>query len=241
MLKFMTASVAALTLSGAAMADVYSDSATDLAATFSAFPHLNITGMEVTNSATQISFRFTLAGDVTATDWGKYCVAINSRPGGDTASNGWVRPISMPVGMDTWLGSWVDGGNGFENRQWNGSGWTLAGATYNGTPGMSIIKTAGSPSDVTLTLNFADLGLNIGDTFFFDAFTSGGGSTDSAVDSLANPHPSIQNWSDPYSFGPGSDDGNGRANPELSYTLVPAPGALALLGMGALALRRRRA
>src|SRR5262245_28597094 len=220
MLKVLTASVAALALSGVAMADVYTDATGDLAATFTGFNHLDIASMNVTNDATQISFRFTLVGDVTATDWGKYCVAINSRAGGDPASNGWVRPISMPIGMDTWLGSWVDGGNGFENRQWNGSGWTLAGATYNGTPGMSITKTAGSPSDVVLTLNFADLGLNIGDTFFFDAFATAGGGGDGAVDSLANPHPSIQNWGDAYAFGPGSDDGNGRPNPQLTYTLV---------------------
>jgi hypothetical protein len=232
----MTASTAALVLSSAAMATVYTDSTGDLAATFTGFNHLDIASMEVTNTDTQITFRFTVVGDVTATDWGKFMVGIDSRPGGDTSSNGWVRPISMPAGMDGWLGSWTDSGNGLENRQWNGSGWTLAGATYNGTPGMSITKTAGSPSDVALTVNFADLGLSVGQSFFFDAFTSGGGGSDSAVDSLANPNPSIQNWSDPYSYGPGS------SNPELSYTIqaVPAPGALALVGLGGLVARRRR-
>src|SRR5436309_4229 len=73
---------------------------------------LDILSLDVTNTATDISFRFTVAGDVTATDWGKYMVGIDKAPGGDSASNGWVRPISQPAGMDIWLGSWVDSGNG---------------------------------------------------------------------------------------------------------------------------------
>src|SRR5262245_62082194 len=63
---------------------------------------LDILSLEVTNTATDISFRYTLNGDVVATDWGKYMIGIDSVAGGDTAGNGWARPISMPApaGMD---------------------------------------------------------------------------------------------------------------------------------------------
>lgn len=193
---------------------------------------LDIIGMEVSNDATSLSFKFTLNGDVTATDWGKYMVAIDKGPGGDSASNGWARPISMPAGMDGWLGSWVDGGNGLENRQWDGAAWQLAGATYNGTPGLLISKTTNT---VTLSVLLADLGLSVGDTIFFDAFTSGGGGGDGAVDSLANPNPTIADWGNPYEFGPGTN------NPFLTYVIVPGPGSAALIGLsGALAFGRRR-
>ena len=195
---------------------------------------LDIIGMEVSNDASSISFKFTLNGDVTATDWGKYMVAIDKGPGGDAAGNGWGRPITMPAGMDIWLGSWVDGGNGLENRQWDGAAWQLAGATYNATPGLTISKTAGAPSDVIISVLLADLGLAPGDTIFFDAFSSGGGNSDGAIDSLANPLQSVADWGNAYEFGPGTN------NPFLTYVLVPGPGSAALLGLGVLVAGRRR-
>ena len=153
---------------------------------------------------------------------GSVAVAV---AGGDTAGNGWARPISMASGADSWLGSWVDSGNGFENRSWNGSSWFLAGATYNSTPGMSISKDS---SSVTLNIALSDLGLAVGNTFQFDAFTSGGGGGDGAVDSLGNPNPQIGNWGD------ASEARNQR------YTVVPEPASMTALALGALALIRRR-
>lgn len=216
--------LASLGVVASANATLYTDTVGDVVVPGSPFPHLDITGMNITNTNSAISFQFLLNGSPVATDWGKYMVIIDSVAGGDTASNGWVRPIAMPSGADSWLGSWVDGGNGFENRGWNGSGWQLNGATYNGTPGMAISK---DDSSVTLTLNLADLGLGIGSSFQFDAFSSGGGGGDGAVDSLGNPNPQIQNWGD-----------FSEAHP-MSYTVVPEPGTFAALGLGAFFLFRR--
>ncbi|MBX7134088.1 MAG: PEP-CTERM sorting domain-containing protein [Fimbriimonadaceae bacterium] len=217
--------LAALAAVVSANATVYTDSTGDVIVPGSPFPHLDIASMEITNTLSSITFKFNLVGDPVATDWGKYMVIIDSVSGGDTVSNGWVRPISMASGADSWLGSWVDGGNGFENRAWNGSSWFLAGATYNSTPGMSITKDS---SSVSLSLNLSDLGLSVGNTFQFDAFSSGGGSGDGAVDSLGNPNPQITNWGDH------SEARNQR------YTVVPEPASMTALALGGLALIRRR-
>lgn len=234
--------VSALALAaGSASATTFSDAVGD---TFTGAGGgiLDIVSLDVTNDLSSISFTFTLNGDVQATDWGKYMVIIDSAAGGDVGSvfdvdgqlklrgNGWGRPISMASGAETWLGSWVDSGNGLENRGWNGASWQLNGATYNGTPGLSISKTANT---VTLSVLLADVGLTPGQTITFDGFASGGGNNDSAVDSAANPDLSIFDWGDEYIAG--------GSNPVLTYTLVPTPGFAGLVGAaGLVGLRRRR-
>jgi hypothetical protein len=76
--------------------------------------------------------------------------------------------------------------------------------------------------------------MSIGDTFRFDAYSTGSGGGDSAIDALANPNPSVANWGDAYNSG---------TSTSFSYTLgaVPAPGAIALIGAAGLLARRRKA
>ena len=187
---------------------------------------LDIVSLEVSNDATNISFKFTLAGDVIATDWGKYMVIIDSAPGGDAAGNGWGRPISMPSGADSWIGSWVDGGDGMELYNYSG-GWPFPPnyATWLGSPEIGISKTSNT---VTLTSTLAAMNLSIGQTFLFDAFTSGGGGGDGAIDSLGNPNQQVGDWGD-----------HSEAHP-LTYRVKPEPTTLTLLGIGALLMIRRR-
>jgi hypothetical protein len=214
-----------------ASAASYGDATGEIDANVGNHPHLDISSVDVSNTGTTLSFKINLVGDPVATDWGKYMIGIDSVGGGDTAGNGWARPISMSSGMDFFLGGWADSGNGAEVRNWTGSAWNLQSATYGTNPdAISVSKDA---SSFAFTLDFAGLGLIPGSTFDFDVYSSGGGGTDSAVDAAGNPATSITTWNQPYDSG---------AN-VFSYTItaVPEPTILALLGMaGVMAFMRRR-
>lgn len=199
----------------------YSDATSDLGATFSGFPHLDIASVAVNHTATDLIFKINLVGDPVATDWGKYMIGLNTVTGGDSAGNGWGRPISMP-GMDYWVGAWVDGGNGAEVRNFSGS-WGLQSATYAANPdAVSVTK---DNSSVTIQLKYAGLGIVPGTPFLFDVYSSGGGTPDGAVDALGNLGTTITDWGNSYN----SD------SMVASYTIpaVPEPTALTLLGLGA--------
>ena len=224
----------------------YSDAVNDIDASFNTAGNgtLNILGMEVTNNATDITFTLTVNGNVSTTDWGKFMIGFATGGTGTTTGNGWGRPINLvsPIGgMDYWIGSWVDSGGGAELYSYNGSGWSLSGATYNSNFPGSFSFAGGSTSTVSYTATLASLGLAVNDVFYFDAYSSGGGGTDSAVDALANPNVSITGWGGPY-----TSSTTGQSGPGLnSYQVVPEPSTVALLALSALGVAgyaaRRRA
>lgn len=190
---------------------------------------LDILSMEVSNDGTDIAFALTLNGNVSSTDWGKFMIGIST---GSTAStntgNGWGRPIELnsPVGgMDYWIGSNVDAPRGAQLSSYNGAAWT------GPTTLASYSVVAGATSTLNYSIPLASLGLAGGDTFYFDAYSSGGGGSDSAVDALSNPNVSITDWGQTYTSSTGSG-GVGLS----SYTIiVPEPSTFALLGMGGIA------
>jgi len=215
----------------------YNDAINDISANLSTGNGtLDLVSMEVSNTATDIQFALTVNGDLSSTDWGKFMIGISAGGASPSNGNGWGRPINMDSpagGMTSWLGSWVDGGGGAENRTFSGGNWSLTGATYNGNFGAMSIS-SGATSTLTLTVSLASLGLSDGSTFYFDAYSSGGGGGDGAIDALANPGVSISDWSGSY-----LSDGSNL----FSYTVtaVPAPGAMALLALaGAVGSRRRK-
>lgn len=204
----------------------------------------DILGMEVTNTLTDLNFKLTVNGNVATTDWAKFMIGIAStKTAGTITGNGWGRPINMQVtgtggpGMDYWIGSWVDGGSGSQLWTYNSGSW--AGPASLG--GFSV--TPGTTSEISYTVSLASLGLGVGDTFYFDAYSSGGGGSDSAIDSLANPNVSITSWSQTYTSQPVAAGGLGLN----SYTLVPEPATMAAFGVvgaavaGRLIRRRPRA
>ncbi len=226
MKKLLAAAFVCVAAAAPVHADLYNDSAGDTFPGVGGGGILDILSVEVTNDATDLYFTFTLGADVEATDWGKYLVIFDTTPGGDPAGNGWARPISMPDGADYWIGSWVDSGNGAELYNYTGT-WNRIEATYDPVPNNDITISK-SGSTVTISTPFSNLGLGIGDKFWFDAFSSGGGGGDGAIDSLGNPNQQVADW------GEASD-----AHP-LSYTLIPEPATLGLLALAVVAMTRRR-
>ena len=236
---------------------------------------LDILGMEVSNNATDITFTLTVNGQVNGavqggTDWGKFMVGIaTGKTDGTMTGNGWGRPINLSydndpfatqiIGMNHWLGGWVDGtsthagiGGGaggaelyhYDNGGSTQAAWIKDAATYDpvAPTGLAFSVTGGAQSSIGWTVSLASLNLIPGNVIYFDAYSSGGGNNDSAVDSLANPNVSITGWNDPY-----TSYVTGAGGPGLnSYTVaVPEPTTYALLTLGALGVAgyaaRRRA
>jgi len=196
---------------------------------------LDLVSMEVSHTATDVQFKLTVNGNIGTTDWGKFMVGIANNKGyGTSTTDGWGRPITMSAngGMTNWLGSWVDSGGGAHNYS-NQTIWGLTGATYNSNFG-NFALAAGAQSTITYGVSIASIGMSIGDTFSFDAYSSGGGNSDSAIDALANPNVAVTNWGQAYNSG---------TSTSFSYTLtaIPAPGAIALVWLAGLVARRRKA
>jgi hypothetical protein len=94
--------------------------------------------------------------------------------------------------MTHWIGSWVDGGGGAQLFNFSGTAWSQAPA------GPGLVLTPGTQSTVRCTVTKASLSYVDGDVLFYDAYSSGSGGGDSAVDALSNPNVAITGWGGPY-------------------------------------------
>lgn len=230
-LPFVCAAVAALVVSSGVHADIYNDSTDDIFDL--AFTHLDIKSVEVTNDDANLYVTFQLNGKIDDPNWGKYCMLFDTTSGGvSSPSNPWGRNILTDTGNEFWLGSWVDGGGGAQLWKNDGTVWDGAefAATYSAGTGLSQDLSGAASGMVSYAIALSNLGVGAGDTIFFDAIATAGGSTDPGVDHLSRPDIATPGWADPSSTGK-----------YLEYKLIPAPGSLALLGLGGLlaAVRRR--
>lgn len=227
---------------------------------------LDIVGMEVSNSATDITFKLTVNGNTDpgtgGANWGKFLVGIaTGKTDGTQTGNGWGRPINLSydndpfaaqvLGMNYWIGSWVDGSStqaavgGAEFYTYNNgtTTWDRNAATWDaGTYPYPYTVTAGAQSTLEWQFPLSLMNLVPGDVIYFDAYSSGGGGTDSAIDSLANPNVAVTDWAGPYTSYATAAGGPGLN----SYTVaVPEPTtvglvAIATVGGGFELVRRRR-
>ena len=234
-MKWQVAGLVSL-LAVATLADTYTDSTGGIdAGLANGNGTLDILSMEVTHNATDLMFSLTLNGNVSTTDWGKFMIGIATGGTGTTTGNGWNRPINLdsPIGgMDFWIGSWVDGGGGAQLYSYNGTSWDDPGALG------AWSFTGGAQSVLDFMVPLATLGLEEDDTFYFDTYASGGGSTDTAIDALSDPNISVTSWAETYTS---SMSGGGLSS--FTVTAIPEPATWSLIGLGALSalgLRRRR-
>jgi hypothetical protein len=223
-------------LGSVASATTYTDSSNDLFD--NSFGHLDITSVDVTHDATNITFVVNVRGSIDAgaggANWGKYCIGIDT-PGSalQDTTNGWGRNVSWGgQGIDFWVGTWADNsfplGMGGELRQMSGNDDftnTLLDATY--TTGTMISGTTAAFSQ-TIVISRAAIGMTGDGTFCFDVLTTGGTGNDPGVDHLSQSGLATTDWSV-----------QSTAGTFLCYT-IPSPGALALMGVGGMLVARRR-
>lgn len=234
MRKILMAAVVA-SLAGAASADIFNDnsgssaSGGDLHSFFAdqGFNHLDIVSVSITNDASNLYVDIQLNADLDATNWGKYALAINNGVDASDAGNGWGRNVDWNGQTIThWIATWADdGGSGIGGQVWSYSGgWNLTG----GLSGADDSQHAGGHQIFSVALS--DLNVSVGSVILFDVISTGGGN-DPGVDHLSRQDPSTSDW--------GTTSVAGQF---LAYTIapVPAPGAMALMGLGGLVAGRRR-
>ena len=164
---------------------------------------LDIVKMETVDDETDVIFTMTVNGNFTApnSDWGNFMIGIaNGKTPGSTTGNGWNRPINLNAGggngMTHWIGSWNGGSQLWTYQVGGGSG---TGSNWSGPAALvNYLRSAGAQSTVVFSVSKESLGVTNGDTIIFDAYSSGGGGTDSAIDALANTNVTVTNWSGAY-------------------------------------------
>ncbi|HOW97003.1 MAG TPA: PEP-CTERM sorting domain-containing protein [Kiritimatiellia bacterium] len=192
---------------------------------------MDIVSMEVSHTASDLIFTLAVNGDVTNPDWGNFMIGIaNMKDAGSTTGNGWNRPINLDAGsgygMTHWLGSWVNSGGGAQLWTYSVGAGGGTGGNWSGPAALAAYSFVSGPtSTVTMTVTRSSLGLTGNDTFYFDAYSSGGGGTDSAVDALSNPNQTISDWPNPYTS---------SGTTGLSTYTIPEPSTAMLMGVGAL-------
>jgi hypothetical protein len=217
-------------------------------------PEVDISNVVVTNDGTNINFMINLnpAASIgpSANHYANYEIGIQEGggAGGQTAINGSFgtgdptvgNPYGNAVGISTgenfFIGSFLDGSSysgGAQLYSYNSvSGWTQVGGTASVTEVYS-----GTPS-TDFSFPLSALGLSVGSTFNFDVWTSFG-SPQSAYDALDNNGEGP--GAAPYSGGT-YDSATVPGSVLASYTVVPEPASMAIIGgAGLLMMRRRRA
>ena len=186
-------------LNFSAQARVYSDASSDLFD--NGLANLDITSVEVTNDASNLTFTVTVRG---FSDWTKYLIGIRTAVAASSSTTGnlWGRNNTYAEGINFQIASWVDNGGGVGFSQYASNAWTS-------TSGASIDLTQIVSNKVSWTVSLASLGLSLGDTFKFDVGTTGGGGGDPFVDVASRGDASTSGW--------GSASTSGAL---LSYTTI---------------------
>ena len=164
-------------------ADLYTDATNELFSGANA-PQLDISSVAVTNDSTSLYFSINLVGNPTAPNWGYYCIAFVTAPGGCTNGNGSGLSIALTEGINYWVTCQGWGNPQLYEYRPSTASWTNRG-------GGAVTYAAHSRS-ISLAVSYASLGLAAGASFQFDVYTSATG--DGAVDDVANLNTASSWW-----------------------------------------------
>lgn len=210
---------AMMAASSSLAAVVYDDPTGDIA---TGNPNLDITSVTVWDNGNDLGFTITV--DNLDADWGKYMLFIDYQDGGSGDNdNPWARNVSGLGGMDFFSGMWLDNG-------YNATAYSYSGGWYESyTTGIDVDWASNSITFVMMDVVTSWMSQGI-TGFDFEVGTTGGGSGDPAIDLIGDED--VQ---------PGWGGGSHSIDRlRYDFSTVPAPGALALLGLAGLASRRRR-
>jgi hypothetical protein len=191
---------------------IYADAVGDISTNLpTAGGTLDIVKMEVSDTTNDVIFALTVNGNITSPNWGNFMIGIATGSTTNTSTgNGWNRPINLNTaangGMTRWIGSWVNGGTNLNTVQfWTytpGSGSGGTGTNWSGPQGIPVFSYAANTngtSTINYTVSKASLGTtNLGDVISFDAYSSGSGNGDTAIDALSNPNIAVTSWGQAY-------------------------------------------
>ena len=211
-----------------AQVTTFNDATNDIAPGIStAGGTLDIVKMEVVDTEADVIFTMTVNGNISTNtggaDWGNFMLGIaNQKTPGTATGNAWNRPINLNAGdtnsvtngMTHWIGSWVNGGGGSQL-------WTYGTTNWSGPAAAAgFAVSAGTQSTITYTLSKESLGVTNGDIIIFDAYSSGSGGGDAAIDALSNPSNSVTTWNGSYTSSSTNTTGVVGSGPARSYTLA---------------------
>ncbi|MBC8095406.1 MAG: PEP-CTERM sorting domain-containing protein [Akkermansiaceae bacterium] len=199
---------------------------------------LDMTSVDVNNTASLLTLKINLASDPSGAgnNWATHLIGFDTAIGGTgniNGTGGWGKDIQMSQGgMDFFIGNWLNNGGvnpaGATLYNWSGSAWSAVSSTGGANP-FNLAASVDSTS-VTISFDFAALGVSAGNSFNFDVYSSTSGG-DNVLDALGSSTPMSWN-SNPY-------DSAANVNP-YTISIVPEPTVFALLGLGIAVLLRRK-
>lgn len=149
---------------------------------------LDLENLHAIADAGNLYIALTIDGDITAADWGKYCVFINSpNLTGTSTTDQWARPVTSTSNYQ--FHSWVDAGGGSGFHVWdNGTtAWVAAGS------GTAFAFDGGQvPSVVEISIPLSQLGNP--SSVDIVAWSTAGGGTDNAQDAIPAANGNAADW-----------------------------------------------
>lgn len=141
-----------------------------------ATPILDLANLYVGSDSTNLYIAVTIAGDIVATNWGKYIILINS-PGitGTGTGAAWGRADNSASNFQ--IATWVDASTGTQFFKWDSGTTAWAAAS-----GSALVGNAAVPGVVETSVALSDLGNPA--SVAIAAYSTGGGIVDPAIDAI---------------------------------------------------------